>query len=90
MKQLHPDSETARALARLLEMRGEGARSVSLELQDRHLEMLWGDIADMRNRIIHEYFDADYEIVEGIMRNDLPPMLQHLEGILRILESEQS
>lgn len=85
--QLDPDSETALALARLLEILGEAARGVSPELQSRYPEVPWRDIADTRNRIIHEYFDVDYEIVESIIHRDLPSLIEHLEMILETVGS---
>lgn len=61
---LDPDDETALALARLLEIMGEAAGRVTAELRERHPEIPWRDIGDTRNRVIHEYFDVDMEIVQ--------------------------
>jgi uncharacterized protein with HEPN domain len=47
----------------------------------------WRDIADTRNRIIHGYFDVGYDIVETIIRNDLPPLIGQLEVVLREMEA---
>ena len=70
--QLEPDNETALALTRLLEIPGEAAGRVAPDLQVRHPNIPWRDIFDTRNRVIHEYFDVDMEIVEAIVRDDLP------------------
>lgn len=50
---LGPDSETALALAWLLEILGDVAQGISLELEDRYPEAPWRDIADTRNGIVH-------------------------------------
>jgi uncharacterized protein with HEPN domain len=71
---LDPDNETALALARLLEIMGEAASRVTIELRERHPEISCRDIGGTRNRVIHEYFDIDMEIVEVIVRDDLPPL----------------
>ena len=83
---LDPDNETALALARLLEIMGEAAGRVTRELRGRYPEIPWRDIGDTRNRVIHQYFDVDMEIVEAIVRNDLPPLAERLEAILREME----
>ncbi len=79
---LDPDNETALALTRLLEILGEAASRISSELQIRHPEVPWRDIADTRNRVIHEYFDVDMEIVQAVVREDLPPLIEQLETVL--------
>jgi uncharacterized protein with HEPN domain len=84
---LDPEAETALALTRLLEILGEAAKNVTPEAQVRHPEVPWRDIADTRNRIIHGYFDVDYDIVEAIIRNDLPPLIGQLEVVLREMEA---
>lgn len=79
---LDPDSETALALTRLLEILGEAAARVTPELRAKHPEIPWRDIAGTRNRVIHEYFDVDLEIVAAIVREDLPPLVGRLQTVL--------
>lgn len=79
---LAPDDETALALTRLLEILGEAASRISSELRSLHPEIPWRDISDTRNRVIHEYFDVDMEVVEAIVKDDLPPLTQQLETLL--------
>lgn len=63
--ELAPDDETALALTRLLEILGEAASRISSALRSLHPDISWRDISDTRNRVIHEYFDVDMEVVEG-------------------------
>lgn len=79
---LDPDSETALALTRLLEILGEAAYRVTPELRAKHPGVPWRDISDTRNRVIHEYFDVDLTIVAAIIRDDLPPLVGSLEVLL--------
>lgn len=85
---LHAEDETALALARLLEILGEAAGKVTPELKDQHPQIPWRDIADTRNRVIHEYFDVDMKVVETIVRDDLPTLTRSLETILQRFEAE--
>lgn len=88
VSRLDPDSETALALARLLEILGEAAKHVTRETQANHPEVPWRDVADTRNRMIHEYFDVDYDIVEALICDDLPPLIKKLGVVLRVLQSD--
>ncbi|CAN5680613.1 DUF86 domain-containing protein [soil metagenome] len=80
--ELAPDDETALALTRLLEILGEAAGRISPALRSLHPDIPWRDISDTRNRVIHQYFDVDMEVVEAIVRDDLPPLTQQLETLL--------
>ena len=42
-------------------------------------EIEWKRLRGFRNRIIHEYFGIDYEIVWSIIENDLDIMIEWLE-----------
>jgi uncharacterized protein with HEPN domain len=83
--ELPPEDETALALARLLEILGEAARQVTPTTRLRHPTIAWRDIADTRNRIIHEYFDVDLEIIAAIVAHDLPDLIPALEVVLHEL-----
>jgi uncharacterized protein with HEPN domain len=48
---------------RQIEIIGEAARHVSKELWKTYPEILWEDIAGMRDKLIHDYFSVDLEKV---------------------------
>ena len=79
---LPPEDTTALAVVRLLEILGEAAKGLSQELQNRYPDVHWREIAATRNRLIHEYFDVDMEVVAAIVERDLPLLLPRLEQIL--------
>lgn len=85
---LPPEDETALALVRLLEILGEAAGRVTSTLREKHPRVPWRDISATRNRIIHEYFNVDMEVVGAIIRDDLPPLVSSLEVILDEMQHE--
>jgi len=85
LSSLPPEDTTALAVVRLLEILGEAARGLSQELKERYPEVPWREIADTRNRLIHEYFDVDMEVVGAIVEQDLPHLLTRSEQILEEL-----
>ena len=85
---LDPDSETALALTRLLEILGEAASRVSPGLKTRHPEVPWRDVSDTRNRVIHHYFDVDLRIVQSIVKDDLPSLARQVEVVLEEITNQ--
>lgn len=70
------------ALARLLEIIGEAAARLSPEFCRRHPEVPWADIIGLRNRLIHNYRDVDFNILWQIIDADLPALIGNLKRIL--------
>ncbi len=66
-----------------LQIIGEAARVISQELKARYPNIPWRDISDLRNLIIHEYFRVNLDIIWDIVQNDIPPLKQQIEAILK-------
>ena len=72
-----------RAFVRSLEIIGEAARQVPAIIRERHPQVEWRAMGDMRNRLIHDYFGVDYDIVWDVVTNKIPLLHQQLEEILQ-------
>lgn len=71
------------AVARNLEIIGEATRQLPEEYKRAHPQIPWTQIAGLRNRIVHDYFGLDLEIIWEIIEHDLP----ELEKQVRALQS---
>lgn len=71
-----------RAFSRSLEIIGEAVKSLSSDFKDSHSEIEWKKIAGMRDKLIHEYFRIDYEIMWDVITNKLPTMNTEIKRIL--------
>ncbi len=67
---------------RCLEIIGEACRAVSEELKAQYIEIPWREIADMRNVIIHQYFEVDAEKIDVVLEKNLPELKTKILGIL--------
>ena len=75
------DEMLALAIIRLFEIIGEASNSVSEEFQQAHPEIPWGKLISMRNRLIHGYFDINYDIVWNTVKQDIPDLIKLIEKI---------
>lgn len=87
-KELDADVKSQLALTRIVEIIGEAANHVSLDVQRAHPEVPWRQIIATRNRITHGYFDVDLNALWEIITADLPMVLPHIRAILGALEGE--
>jgi uncharacterized protein with HEPN domain len=73
------DTKTSKAVERSLEIIGEAAKNLSEEFKEKNKEIPWRDVAGLRDKIIHHYFDVDYKTIWDIVQNNLPELKQVLE-----------
>lgn len=71
------------SLVRLIEIIGEAASKLSIDCQSEFPAIPWKNIINMRNRLIHAYFDINLDTVWGTITEDLPPLITELEKILQ-------
>ena len=68
------DLKTTKAVERSLEIIGEAAKNLSEKFCQSEPDIPWRDIAGIRDKIIHHYFDVDHAIVWDVVKNDLPKL----------------
>ena len=66
-----------------LQIIGEASRATSQEFKAKYTEIPWRDTGDLRNLVIHEYFRINLDIIWDIVENDIPPLKQQIESILK-------
>jgi len=76
------DKKTIKAVVRSLEVIGEAANKIPQNLRDNYPEASWQEIIGMRNRLIHEYFGIDIEIVWQTIEEDLEPLDKTVKRIV--------
>lgn len=71
------------AVMRRLEIIGEAVKNLPETLKQQTPNVPWQDIADMRNKLIHEYFGVDIKLVWNTIQNDLPSFKEQIQKILK-------
>lgn len=69
------------ALVRLIEIIGEAAARISQDFRDKHSSIAWQAIKGMRNRLVHAYFDIDYDVVWNTITVAIPQLIEQIEKI---------
>ncbi|MDQ3171832.1 MAG: DUF86 domain-containing protein [Acidobacteriota bacterium] len=77
------DETLRRAFVRSLEIIGEAAKKVPDDFRASHPRVEWRAMAGMRDRLIHDYFGVDFELVWDVVRNRIPELRTQLTSILK-------
>ncbi len=75
------------AVERCLEIVSEASRYVPLQAKARHPEIAWRGVADFGNVLRHDYPNVKDRRVWEIVTDDLAPLKDAIDGMLRDLES---
>jgi uncharacterized protein with HEPN domain len=81
------DETLKRAFTRSIEIIGEAVKKVPADVKDKYPHLEWRAIAGMRDKLIHDYFGVDYDIVWDVVTNKIPELHQKIK---EILDSESS
>jgi len=71
-----------RAFIRSIEIIGEATKKLPDTLKQKYPNVEWKAIAGMRDRLIHDYFGIDYEIVWDVVINKIPLLHKEIQQIL--------
>jgi uncharacterized protein with HEPN domain len=76
------DETLQRAFVRSLGIIGEAKKKVPDGFRAKHPDIEWRAMAGMRDRLIHDYFGVDYEIVWDVVENRIPELRRQIATIL--------
>lgn len=75
------DEKTVDSVVRNLEVIGEAANRIPESFTAQHSEIAWRRIVGLRNRIVHDYFGLDLEIIWEILQHELPVLKVKISAI---------
>jgi uncharacterized protein with HEPN domain len=76
------DETLRRAFVRSLEIIGEAAKHVSENFRTQHPTVEWRAMAGMRDRLVHDYFGVDFELVWDVVDRRIPELRTQIATIL--------
>lgn len=81
--QLNLNSMLMDALLHNLEIIGEAAKHVPVEIKDKNPDVDWRRITGLRDIVAHEYFGVSLEIIWDVIQNKLPELQASIERIIK-------
>jgi uncharacterized protein with HEPN domain len=84
-KQFFKDEFLKRTAERCFEKIGEATKKLSDEVKNLTSEIEWKRIAGMRDVVIHDYLDVDYEILWNIMSEKIPDLKKSIKKLKKKL-----
>ena len=76
------DETLRRAFVRSLEIIEGAAKKIPESFRSQYPAVEWRAMAGMRDRLIHDYFGVDYQLVWDIVRNRIPGLRDQIASIL--------
>jgi uncharacterized protein with HEPN domain len=76
------DDKTVSAVIRKLEIIGEAAKGVPVEIRSCHSHIPWKEMSGMRDKLIHCYFGVDHDLVWATVKRRLPDVKLWIKEIV--------
>jgi len=75
------DDKTQFAVIRALEIIGEASKKIPDKIKTSYSDITWREIAGMRDKLIHDYFGVDIDVVWKTAVEDIPSIFNSLNRI---------
>ena len=76
------DYKTVDAVIRTCEVIGEASKNLPENIKEKYTLIPWNEMYLLRNKVSHEYFGVDYEIIWDVASNYLPENKIAIDNII--------
>lgn len=80
------DEKLIDAVVRNLSVIGEAVINIPKEIKAKNPDIAWNEINGMRNKVIHEYFGIDEEILWKTIQEDIPIFKKQITKLLQSIK----
>lgn len=70
------------AIVRNLEVMGEAVENIPESVRSAHAEIDWDEMVEIREMLIHEYFDIEDAIILDLLKNKLPDLYLKVQKMI--------
>jgi len=75
---------------RCFEIIGEATKKIPKNIKNGYTNIPWQEMSGIRDKLIHEYFGANLEVVWKTILEDLPELKQTIEKIVDDMNQNKS
>ena len=79
----YEDLESFRAVERNIQIIAEASKHIPEGIKAQYADIQWREIINMRNLVVHEYKNVDYEVVWLVVSDKIPIFEEALRFILK-------
>lgn len=72
-----------RAFVRSIEIIGEASKKIPDEIKIQYSQVEWRLISGMRDKLVHDYFGIDYDLVWDVVKNKIPQLKVQIVEIIK-------
>ena len=83
------DRKTIYAVVRAIEIIVEAIRNIPSSVKSKYKDIPWRDAADMRNKLIHEYFGVNLKVVWNAVEKDVPELKKKMLELIKDLDIDR-
>ncbi len=76
------DDKTLYAIVRCFEILGEATKHIPEEVRQRYPQVPWKEMAGMRDKLIHEYYGIDHDILWETIRHSIPRLKKDFSEVV--------
>lgn len=84
------DLKTQFVVIRAFEIIGEAANKIPTPIQAKFPDIPWALMIGMRNKLIHDYFGVDHQVLWKTLQDDLPFLKHQVSSALDQLKSDDN
>lgn len=78
------DKKTINAVIRSLEIIGEATKKIPQEFRNQYPDIPWKKMTGMRDKLIHDYFGVDLEMIWLVITENLPYLEPNIKQLVEI------
>ena len=68
-------------ILRRIQIIGQAVKSLPSELKSKYPQVAWKEISGMRDKLVHDYMEIDFELTWGVVEKDLPILKKQIAKI---------
>ncbi|HET8864226.1 MAG TPA: HepT-like ribonuclease domain-containing protein [Gracilimonas sp.] len=83
LKELSGDFEKRKTTERCLEIIGEATKKLPKEFTEKHPDIEWRQMAGMRDILIHNYDNVDYDVLWDVLDSKIPILKPKIDELIK-------